>query len=297
MWKIGRLEHRPTLHDVIDKVIIIAYREDVSRLVSTLKLEGFKVEVLRPNYTHEEMTYSSNSRTFISHRKAWQKAIESSGYTLICEADFVPCRGIGQFETFWPLENTYAWGYLYQGSPRVLAILGADRFLRAHTSPLVCYVVNRTVAALMIKFFEYEQTEYDLRTYFTFDSHLQWYVMGRGAEAYMPLRHYGEHGGMANPEHGRLGSLPNRGQHRADNLMSSLHFLPAYAKGSYLAFLRVRVAARLLGLARLMSGRWIIRTNVYHCSTIDVFNMYFIGLRRLIWIPVRRSILRGAAKN
>ena len=32
-------------------------------------------------------------------------ALESPSYTLICEADFVPCRGIGDFEVFWPIEK------------------------------------------------------------------------------------------------------------------------------------------------------------------------------------------------
>src|SRR5262249_37412065 len=148
---------------------------------------------------------------------------------------------IGDFQIFWPLENERAWGYLYQGSPRLLAVVGSQRFLRGHTSPLVCYVINKTVAALMLTYFDQESKEYDLRTYFAFDSHLQWHVMGLGGEAFIPLRHYGEHGGLPNPEHASLGQLSNQGRHRADNLMSSLHFLPSYANGNYLWFLRVRL--------------------------------------------------------
>src|SRR5262249_25536939 len=142
------------------------------------------------------------------------------------------------FEVFWPLENDDAWGYLYQGSPRLLAVVGPERYLRGHTAPLVSYVINATVASLMLKFFEIETETYDLRTVFDFDSHLQWYVMGRGGEAFMPRYHYGEHGGMPNPEH--IGRLGRDGRHRADNLMSSLHFLPPYAEGSYVSFLRTR---------------------------------------------------------
>jgi hypothetical protein len=223
---------RPVLREVVGKAIVVAYREDVSRLVSSLAVEGFHVEVLRAEYTDEEMTYTNASRTFISHRKVWQKAADSTGYTLICEADFVPCRGIGDFDVFWPLDNDCAWGYLYQGSPRLLAVVGSQRFLRGHTSPLVCYVINKTVAEFMLKFFELETKQHDLRTYFTFDSHLQWHVMGLGGEAFIPRRHYGEHGGLPNPEHASL--LSNDGYHRADNLMSSLHFLPSYANGSHL---------------------------------------------------------------
>jgi hypothetical protein len=271
---------------VISKAIIIAYREDVTDLVSSLTAEGFTVELLRAEYTSEEMNYSKNSKTFLSHRKAWKKAAETLDYTLICEADFVPCRGIGDFEVFWPLENRYAWGYLYQGSPRLFALVGPKQYLRGHAAPLVSYAINASVASLMLKYFEVEKATYDLRTYFTFDSHLQWHVMSLGGEAFMPRYHYGEHGGRPNPEHATMGRLGRDGFHRADNLMSTLHFLPPYAEGSYVSFLRTRLEAHLLGLARLATGRWISRTNVYRLRPLDVVKMYLIGLRRLISLPL-----------
>jgi hypothetical protein len=284
-WKRHRLENRQILRGAIDRVIVVAYREDVTRLVSSLVCEGFKVDVLRPDYTKEEMTYSKNSRTFLNHCNAWQKAIDITGYTLICEADFVPCRGIGDFEVFWPLDNARAWGYLYQGSPRLLAIVGSQRFLRGHAAPLVCYVVNSKVASLMLMFFDYAKKTYDFRSYFMFDAYLQRFIRALGAEAFISLYHYGEHGGLPNSEHATLGFLSNNGQHRADNLMSSLHFLPTYANGNYLSFIRVRLVAHLLGFVRLMAGRWIARPNVYHLSLLDILKMYLIGVRRLISLP------------
>ena len=126
---------KQSLRDVIDKVIVVAYQEDVSNLVSSLELEGFKVEVSRPDYSPEEMTYRRSSRCFLNHRNAWKRAVESPSYTLICEADFVPCRGIGDFEVFWPTEKDCAWGYLYQGSPRLPCNGGSTPFLRGHTAP------------------------------------------------------------------------------------------------------------------------------------------------------------------
>ena len=164
----GPPANRRTLREVISKAIVIAYREDVTKLVSSLTTEGFKVDVLRAEYTSEEMSYSKNSKTFISHRKAWEKATKTADYTLICEADFVPCRGIADFDVFWPLENKYAWGYLYQGSPRLLAVVGPERYLRGQAAPLVAYVINATVASLMLKYFEIEKETHDLRSYFTF---------------------------------------------------------------------------------------------------------------------------------
>ena len=59
-WR--QLNKKKRLRDVIDKVIVVAYQEDVSDLVSSFELEGFKVEISRPDYSPEEMTYSKNSR-------------------------------------------------------------------------------------------------------------------------------------------------------------------------------------------------------------------------------------------
>jgi hypothetical protein len=279
-------DNRTILRNVVSKVIVVAYREDVDRLVSSFVTEGFDVDVLRTNYSEAELRYSRASRTFLNHRNAWHKAANIDGYTLICEADFVPCRGIGGFRVFWPLENTCAWGYLYQGSPRLIALVGSQRFLRGHAAPTVCYIVNRTVASLMIKFFDDERSRHDLQSYFTFEAHMQWYLMGLGAEAFMPWYHYGEHGGLPNPEHARSGLTSNKGEHRADNLMSSLHFLPAYANNSYLLFLRVRLTAHLIGFGRLLTGRWIVKTNVYNCDSLARARMYLIGLRRLLSLPL-----------
>lgn len=281
-----RSHDRPALRDVVTEAIILAHQEDVSPLVGCLTAEGFVVTVLRREYSEEEAGFSRNSRTFLSHRDAWLRAAGRDGYTLICEADFVPCRGLGGFEAFWPTENPFAWGYLYQGSPRVFAILGSGRHLRGHTAPLVSYVVNKDVASLMLKFFEYERSRQDFRSYFTFDAHLQWYVMGLGAEAFLPKYHYGEHGGLPNAEHARLGRLLRRGEHHADNLMSPLHFLPPYANGNYVSFLLVRLGAHLKGFGRLATGKWISRTNMYSSSYCGIVRMYLLGVSRLLSMPL-----------
>ncbi len=276
---------------VIDRAIILRYQEDASQLVASLDNEGIKSELQNVNYTDEEMQYSRQSRTFLNHRLAWQKASEQDGYTLICESDFVPCRGMGRFPVFWPTHNELAWGYLYQGSPRLLAILGKEAWLRGHTAPLVAYVINSQVAKILLQFFDSECETYDLRSYFTFDSHLQWYAMGRGAEAYIPARHYGEHGGEPNKEHAFLGGLAAGGEHHADALMGPLAFMPAYAHGSRWKFWKVRMTWSLLGFARLFMGRWICRTNVYQLSGHDIMQMYWVGVKRLN--PFNRVIVRG----
>jgi len=198
------------------------------------------------------MTFPTNTRAFINHFRGWKEVAESPGFTLICEADFVPCKGFGTFPVFWPIQKRLAWGYLYQGSPRLLA--WQRPFLRGHCAPLVAYVINSSVAEVFLKFYEHEIREYGPQTYFSFDAHLQWWTMGRGCEAYIPMCHYGEHGGLPNPEHRRFGRLPRAGRHRADNLAGALAFLPQYAKGSWVRFWVERLEARALGWARLFGG-------------------------------------------
>lgn len=274
--------HTPvqTMKDV-RQTIVLAYQEDVAPLVAALEKEGFAPHVQRAVYTDEELTYTRNSRCMLNHKAAWERAARSEGYTLICESDFVPCVGMGSFPVFWPLGDPRAWGYLYQGSPRLLALVGEEPWLRGHCAPLVAYVINAEVARNLLLFFEYELSKYALTEFFTFDAHLQWFVMGKDCRAYIPLRHYGEHGGMPNREHKEMG-LPRAGVHRADNLQKHLHFLPQYARGSRLTYLKVRLLNRGLGWLRLFSGRWMTETNVYHWTRLERMRMLGWGLRRLV---------------
>src|SRR5262249_6340257 len=138
-----------------------------------------------------------------------------------------------------------------------------EGYLRGHCAPLVGYIVNKRVAEIMLRFFDYEMAKYGTAEYFAFDAHLQWWVMGGGGEAYMPARHYGEHGGMPNPEHARSQGVRGAGLHRADNLAGPLAFLPQYANGSRIKFMEERLRARAFGWARLLFGRWIVDTHVY----------------------------------
>lgn len=268
------------LEQVIRRSCVLAYREEVEPLVEALRIEHLNPMILRQEPSPCELTYSRATRTFLNHRSAWRVAANADGYTLICESDFVPCKEIGTFPSFWPLDDKLAWGYLYQGSPRILAITGSKQYLRGHCAPTVAYVVNSCVARIFCDFFEYEFARYNPVDYYTFEAHLQWWAMGRGAKAFIPPKHYGEHGGLPNPEHGRHG-LSRAGSHRADNLVGPLHFLPLYSKGSRLRFLGTRLYARALGFGRLFSGRWIVDTDVYTNNWIAKLRMMIIGLRRL----------------
>lgn len=269
------------LSEVVERSYILAYREDVSVLVAALGEERLKPVVQRVQYSDEEMSYARCARTFINHHMAWQRAAAQDGYTLICESDFVPCRGLGGFDVFWPTDDPLAWGYLYQGSPRLFTLVGREQYLRGHCAPLVAYVINAAVARIFCDFFRDEMGRYDPRKYFTFDAHLQWFAMRHDSHAFITLRHYGEHGGLPNPEHAEAG-MPRAGQHRADNLAAPLHFLPSYARGSRLRFLAVRAQSRLLGFARLFTNRWFVDIDAYPNDFMAKVKMMALGARRLL---------------
>src|SRR5262249_3710135 len=93
-----------------------------------------------------------------------------------------------------------------------------------------------------------------LGEYSSFDTKIGYWLKDRGIESFIPYRHYGEHGGIGNPEHIAAGLGR---QHRADALEGRLAFLPTYAKGSILRFWKVRVRARFWGVLRLLSCRFL----------------------------------------
>ena len=160
--------------------------------------------------------------------------------------------------------------------------VGSDRDTSEATRPTSGYVINSDVAKIFLRFFDYQMAQYNPKRLYTFDAHLQWWAMGQGAEAYIPLRHYGEHGGNPQPEHRifgvRLVGERRGGVHRADNLQGPLAFLPQYANGKRISFISQRTIARGYGWARLLCGRWI--SDVYSRSRWDTMKMHAIGLRR-----------------
>jgi hypothetical protein len=270
------------LKEIVGRSIILCYREDPAQLVQSLEREGLNPIVQRQVHSPKTAGWTSNVKTFMNHHDAWQRCVDFPDWTLICEADFVPCQGLGSLPAFWPLDHSNAWGYLYQGSPRLLSPVGPERYLRGHTAPLVGYVINSAVARILNRFYDHEMETHDPTKYWAFDSHLQWFAMGQGAEAYIPYTHYGEHGGRPNPEHRLLGGLARAGAHRADNLTTPLAFLPDYAEGSIAKYRLERAKSRLMGFGRLMMGRWISRTNVYPITAADFARMNLLGVRRLL---------------
>ncbi len=76
----------------------------------------------------------------------------------------------------------------------------------------------------------------------------------------MSRRQLGEHGGVTSSEHSRAGAARG-GRHRADVLAGPLAFTPPYARGERGRYAAERLFGRMVGLARILTGRWTIDTD------------------------------------
>jgi hypothetical protein len=286
----------PELGTLITKTIILAYREDTTALETALQAEGLQPHVQRATYTELEQTYSRTLRCLMNHATAWRTAAnELSGYTLVVESDFVPCCGFTRIPApFDPKQHgPLAWAFLYAGGPRFIQVTPGP-FICGHACCPVALLIPHGVARHLADFAErLLQDTPDLAAYSLWDTVFQWHMMGHGANCYMPYRHYGEHGGLPNPEHRKAGTgIFNRlpwlselglfANHHAECLHGPLAFLPPYARGSRIRYFRTRMLAKLIGVARLFTGRVVMRPFGY--SRRNQIHAYLLAVQRLLSI-------------
>lgn len=282
----------PSLRSQVTETLVLAFREDTTELEDALRAEGFAPIVLRPEYSAVEMTYSRTIRCLLNHAAAWRRAAVGQGLTLVLEADFVPCRGFGDLPMpFDPtLHGSKAWAYLYTGGPRIFRQF-ADGTFQGHSATPVACVMSPQVAGWLCEYVPEELARHgDLTRYSLWDTQHQWYIMGKGAMCFMPWRSYGEHGGLANPEHRQAGTgLGNRKallrwlglgrNHHAEVLYGPLRFLPLYAQTSRWRYRRVRFEAKLTALAKLLVGRVVHL--IERCSVRTRIRLYVACFVRL----------------
>jgi hypothetical protein len=242
------------LRVVSSGVVIVAHDEDTVPLRTTLIAEGFSVNEVRGPYNSEQLNFSAIIRCLINHANAWRIAANRDRPTIIVEADFVPVKRFGDLLVPVPVDKlNYSLAYLYSVGPQVWDLAGTN-VARGHGGGTVALLVPPRVASLLLQFFDEELMANPLGKYSPFDTKIGYWLKDRGVESFIPYRHYGEHGGIANPEHGIMSV---GGPHQADALQGKLAFLPLYARGSVLRYWKTRVRARIWGILRLISGRYL----------------------------------------
>lgn len=245
------------LGDRIGKVLIIAYKEPTDLLEKTLREEGLTPEVVRQAENPAMQDFSPSYRCLLNHRSAWEKALIEPQPTLIVEADFVPVRGFGQLPLPFPGDRTdlgIAW--LYTCAPQIYSV-SQEGYADGFSTAMVAYIITNQSAEYLIQLVDRITDEIGPKNYSAWDSGIDAFLRQHKFKNYLPFRNYGEHGGRPNPEH-RQNQLSS--SHRADVLYGKLAFLPMYAsenqEGS-LTLLGVRLKARLKGIGRLVTGRYI----------------------------------------
>jgi GR25 family glycosyltransferase involved in LPS biosynthesis len=240
--------------EVIGRAFIIAYKESTYLLEDALINEDLQCEVLRQQHQPEYKNFSPSYLCLLNHLRAWKIAAMENQPTLIVEADFVPVIGFGKLPLpFNPNHTSVGMCWLYTCATQIYSI-SADGYAEGFSVSTVAYIVTPQAAKKLIDFAEQWMNQSDHSAYSTWDSHLDNFLRSQKLKNYIPFRNYGEHGGLPNLEHSRHGLSKT---HRADVLYSKLAFMPLYASKSYVNFLSVRLQARIKGIARLLTGKFL----------------------------------------
>ena len=247
-----------SLGNTIGDVFIIAYKEPTQSLERTLTHEGFKHEVLKQTHQPEFQGFSPSYLCLLNHCRAWRRAAQSNTLTLIVEADFVPVAGFGKL----PLpcrfdQSNLGIAWLYTCAPQLYSV-SQEGYAEGFSTSMVAYIVTPQSAQHLLELAETIRRTTGETHYSTWDSQVEQFLRHRNLRNYIPFRNYGEHGGRPNPEHRKHGLSV---AHRADVLYNRLAFMPPYAmlneKPDYIQYLKVRSLARIKGIARLITGKFL----------------------------------------
>lgn len=269
-----------SLVNCISKVFIIAYKESTQQLEEVLNREGFACEVTRQETKPEYQNFSRSYLCLLNHKRAWEKAEKERLPTLIIEADFAPVLGFGKLPLpFNPHQSDVGISWLYTCAPQVYSV-SSDGYAEGFSVSTVAYIVTPQGARCLLDLAEEITEKYGATTYSSWDSTIDTFLRDRQLKNYIPWRNYGEHGGLPNPEH-HQNNLSKT--HRADVLYGKLAFMPMYAgegKDAQLKFFIVRLQARLKGIARLVTGRFL-RLRVFQRSSTPARILSFAVSRHL----------------
>jgi len=274
----NQLDGHLRLIDWTKQVLIIAYKESTQQLETFLNQSGFACEVLRQQTQPEQENFSRSYRCLLNHRRAWEITSQSNQPSIILEADFVPVLGFGQFPLpFDPEQTNVGISWLYTCAAQVYYV-SPKGYAEGFSTSTVGYIVTPKAAGYLIELAAEISEKFGPYNYSTWDSNIDDFLRQRQLKNYIPWRNYGEHGGLPNPEHKQhnLGKI-----HRADILYSKLAFIPMYAadeKADQGEFLRVRLWARLKGIARLLGGRFL-RVKVIQGSSTPLRLIRFAVIR------------------
>ncbi len=268
------------LLDCIGRVFIIAYKESTELLEKFLIEEGFNCTVLRQEDREEFKNLSPSYLCMMNHKQAWEKAMQSEKPSIIVEADFVPVLKFGKLPLpFAANQNDVGICWLYNCAAQVYSVSDLG-YAEGFSTSMVAYIITPQSASFLIDLAKEVIEKIGDKTYSTWDSNVDSFLRARKMKNFIPFRNYGEHGGLPNLEHFQNGLSKT---HRADVFYGKLAFMPLYASHinkDKIKFFYIRFYARLKGIARLLTGRFL-RLQVIKGSSVPV---------RLVSFAIRRYL-------
>lgn len=264
----------------IHQTYIIAYKESTQQLEDEFAIEGLSCEVVRQVHKEQFQGYSPSYLCLLNHRTAWEKATQSSGLTLIVEADFVPVVGLGKLPLpFKANQQDVGIAWLYTCAPQVYSV-SDEGYAEGFSTSMVAYIITPASAKALLALSDEIAATSGPTAYSAWDSTVDKFLRSRGFKNYIPFRNYGEHGGKPNPEHRQNGLSP---AHRADILYGRLAFMPPFAaehQNPSLRLMAARLQARYKGLARLAAGKFL-RPKIVRTSSVPLRLVKFAMRRQL----------------
>ena len=234
--------------------LVVAHQEDTTNLCRELEQEGFRVTVIKRNYSEQEKTLPRAIKCLLNHSSAWQVVCESSEPALIVEADFVPCKGIASFPMpYCPQEPGPKVAYVYAAGP-VAYHIDQNGDCYGHAATNVAYTVDPEAASLWLELLQEHQASRDFSKYYQWDVEMPVDLRHqKRVRLYISMKDYGEHGGIPNPEHSANGITQ---WHQAASLMAPLAFMPPYAQGSLLKYKYFRARSRARYVYKYLAGKY-----------------------------------------
>ncbi len=266
------------IKDAVDKAYIICHSSSTEELSKSLTKNNLDVEELRQKPKKSWNKYSNIYKCLLNHERAWKKALNNE-FTLIVEEDFVPVSNFGDFSLPFDPKKDFGICWIYYCGPRIYSASDTG-YIEGGATSLVAYIINKKSAALLIEFAK-KMKKTMKGKYYPFDSDIDGYFIKKGLKNYIAFRNYGEHGGLPNPEH-RQNKTGNQGIHRADVLAGKLDFMPLYSKHNIIIYIVVRIKARIKGLVRLFSGRYL-RPKIFCSSSFPLRLLKCAIKRHLTW--------------
>jgi len=243
-----------TIGESVSQALIVACNEEIRPLRAALAAQGFAVEVIRRNYSPDELLMPRAMRALLNHSQAWQQVVDSEQPALVVEADFVPCQQLGSLAM--PYASQVAepkLAFLYAAGP---VIYHADQHggYYGHACATVAYLLEPEAARRWLDLLAEHRQQRGFYLYYPWEVEMFVDLRHRkGVRLYLTEKSYGEHGGEPNPEHNHQGF---RGWHQADALAAPLEFLPSYARGSQVRYVLIRARSRLRYAYKFARGKY-----------------------------------------